>query len=1124
MNESKKLDIIRSMLHTLLGDPEKERKDDDDVGEEEEEGEGAPDGNNNPHHFAPRGDHRNVCNATEKEKKEKKNLKKKYVEKSKKVISFYRKYMNKSEQKELEKYANLYDIVLNNSFEQTERDSIDTYMYCNVFPMLKKTFDAFVIYVAKLNEHKNDESYKQVIKNFDPIALFSQYIIRLTDEDFSQSDKDDTLFEEELSGGFSAGGSFQKKGTLQLDKLIHDECFVTTGEVSTDGKKKDAEMTQVEKEINDFYSNYDLVAEENKLKRTQKRREILKSIYSKKNVLSAEEIALYNAYYEERIKVRGKKVLAGRRDSSLSLNFAATNSFGNVDAAPSAFNITLELEGPRGGGSGDISGGRSGDANEGRSGNAKPQKRPKEDPPGDDLPNVEDENLDELIKQLERRESSYFEKRVHFVLDKWVREEEGRRLIINQKDKIKPIFEEFKKKNYTITDKDIIPLLFFIDKKLFLNYTLVHQYNFNNFHYVFYLHSSFYCSDTNSITFEEVWSFLVSNLPLNFHLYKEDILLGLEKFYRKKKMIRNFQFTITFVRNFLLFLLMDMFLFLSPFAKRELRRQQVGPVGGSVLLGGSGLLGGLSLARNFYLHMDSLSPFYSSSEGPSSGAFSSTGESSPVEALRSACAPPSMHRHSTTQAVHSGDDPPEKDASQKTLTPFAHNEDGQMGPKHRECKPPTLHPEGCVKRNLLLHLLMLLWGINVKMDGLHEEVLISDELSTDMEGEAGEAIGAVDVVDADGQAPSTPSAAYQDAPAPEGGGKPLHRQTHQQISPRRKKDAHKCTCKSDGEMAKKGATHKSAKRVPPQKRSLSTDGGNKQYSSKKTTSVEDAIRKKKKINEEELKEEKNRKEKKRTHDMYTLRKKYKKKNYKKKLAILVHSIVKNIKPREKNYYNKLLEMLNGGAQKQVFWDLFLFPLEGYDQFTTEYNIGWALDGVDGTTAMSTGGHSTFRESASGGGNDNHLGDSLHGDHSFRSTDSFASPCGRHTLKGAGEADPSKMPFFPEDEIFPQVENFIQTYIKKGRKKRSSDGDPKMGEATMGDVTMEDATVEEVKSSASSKKSCSSSIRLLCSFRLYKKKFLNKFTTEHIYLLLLFVCYVNKTMDSFFLRRAGTKGK
>ncbi|EUD66464.1 hypothetical protein C922_03098 [Plasmodium inui San Antonio 1] len=1091
MNENKKLDIIRNMLHTLLGDSNKERKDDDDVEEEQ-----VPEGNNNPLHCDPRGDHRSVCKDTEKkerkEQREKNNLKKKYVEKSKEVISFYRNYMNKSEQKELEKYANLYDIVLNNAFEHTERDSIDTYMYCNVFPMLKKTFDAFVVYVAKLNEHKNDECYKQVIKNFDPILLFSQYIIRLTDEDFSQSDKENSLFEEELSGCFSAGGRFQKKGTIELDKLIHDEFFLTTGEVQTNGtdlghtdeKEKDAELTQVEKEINDFYNNYDLVAEENKLKRLQKRRDILKSIYSKKNVLSADEIASYNSYYEERIKVRGKKLLPGRRDSSLSLNLASTNSFGNVPVAANAFNITLDLE--------ESKGGRSSDANEGGKLPIQQQGHPNVDPPCDDDPHGVGENLDELIKELERRESSYFEKRIHFVLDKWVREEDGRRLIINQKDKIKLIFDEFKKKNYTITDKDIIPLLFFIDRRLFLNYTLVHQYNFNNFYYIFYLHSSFYCSDTNSITFEEVWSFLVSNLPLNFHLYKENILIGLEKFYRKKKMVQNFQFTITFVRNFLLFLLMDMFLLLSRFFKQELSHHPVGAVGRSGSVGGSESVGGISLAGNFYLHMDSLSPFFSSSsEGSSTEAFSST------------------QRDSSTQVIHRSVALPEEDPSKETLTPFAPRGDDQLGLTPSENKPQALHPQRYVKRNLILHLLMLLWGINIKMHELQEEVLISDELSTDMEGEA------PDAVDADGATVSKKP--YEDGLAPEGDGKPLHRLTYQRISPHRKKDAHECTCRSDGEMAKKGILNIISKRMAPKKRSLSTAGRNKQYSLKKT-SVEDAIRSKKKINEDELKEEKNRKEKKRTHDMYTLRKKYKKKNYKKKLSTLVHSIVKNIKPRKKNYYNKLLEMLNGGAKKQIFWHLFLFPLEGYDQFSTEYDdIGWTLDGVDGRKPMSTDGYATFRESAIRGGSNNHLGDSFHDDHSSGSTDSFAPPGGMHTLKGGG--DPSRIPFFPEDEIFPQVENFIQTYIKKRRKKRSSDGDHKMANTTMGDTTM-----RKVKSSASSKKSSSSSINLLCNFKLYKKKFLNKFTTEHIYLLLLFVCYVNKTMDSFFLRRASTKGK
>ncbi|KJP89019.1 hypothetical protein AK88_01311 [Plasmodium fragile] len=1095
MNENKKLEIIRSMLHTLLGDSEKERKDDDDVGEEE-----VADANNNPLHCAPRGDHRNVCNETEKEQKEKNKLKKKYVQKSKEVISFYRNYMNKSEQKELEKYANLYDIVLNNSFEHTERDSIDTYMYCNVFPMLKKTFDAFVVYVSKLNEHKNDESYTKVIKNFDPILLFSQYIIRLTDEDFSQSDKDNSLFEEELNGCFPTEEDFQKKTTLELDKLIHDECFVTAGGMHTnvtdlghtDGKKTDAELTQVEKEINDFYNNYDIVAQENKLKRWEKRRDILRSIYSNKNVLSAEEIALYNSYYEERIKVRGKKVLAGRRDSSLILNFATTNSFGNVAVTPNEFNITLDLEETRGG--------TRGDAKE-KGGEVQVKEKGHlnvANPPGDAHPDEVGDNLDELIKQLERRESSYFEKRIHFVLDKWVREEDGRRLIIKQKDKIKIIFDEFKKKNYTITDKDIIPLLFFIDKKLFLNYTLVHQYNFNNFHYIFYLHSSFYCSDTNSITFEELWTFLVSNLPLNSHLYKEDILIGLDKFYRKKKILRNFQFTITFVKNFLLFLLMDMFLFLSRFVKQELSHHPLGPLSRSC----SGSIGaGIALGSNFYLHMNSLSPFFSSSEGSS------------TEALASVCAPAcSMHGDNSTQVIYGGDVLPEKGASKETLPPFSPNEEEQLGPSQSENKSQTLHPEGYVKRNLLLHLLMLLWGINIKVDGLQEEVLISDELSTDMEGEAADETDAIDAMDADGAVGHDTSAKhYEDAHASGGGGKPLHRPPYEHIYPQRKKDAHECTCRSDGEVAKKGITNRIAKRVSPKKRSFSIDGRNKQYNLKKT-SVEDAIRNKKKINEDELEEEKKKKQKKRAHDMYTLQKIYKKKKYKKKLSILMHSIVKNIKPKKKNYYNKLLEMLNGGAKKQVFWDLFLFPLEGYEQFTTEYDIGWTLNGVDGTTAMSTDGCSTFRESASGGGSNKHLGDTCPDAHSFGSTDSSPHPCGMHILKGEG-GDPSKIPFFPEDEIFPQVENFIQTYIKKGRKKRSSDGDHKMGDTTM----------EEVKSSPSTNKSSSSSIRLLCNFRLYKKKFLNKFTTERIYLLLLFVCYVNKTMNSFFLRRAATKG-
>lgn len=61
---------------------------------------------------------------------------------------------------------------------------------------------------------------------------------------------------------------------------------------------------KIKNEIKDFYNTYDNLIEENKLKEQQKRKEIRKNIYEKKNILTHDEISLYENYYEENIKIK----------------------------------------------------------------------------------------------------------------------------------------------------------------------------------------------------------------------------------------------------------------------------------------------------------------------------------------------------------------------------------------------------------------------------------------------------------------------------------------------------------------------------------------------------------------------------------------------------------------------------------------------------------------------------------------------------------------------------------------------------------------------------------------------------------------------------------------------------
>ncbi|GAW82904.1 hypothetical protein, conserved [Plasmodium gonderi] len=1126
MNENKKLDIIRNMLHTLLVNPEKEKKDVDDNRKEDKE-------ETNSVRCDEEVEKLNACHDS-KEEKDWEILKKKYIKKSKDIIFFYRNYMNKSEQKELEKFSNLYDIILKNPFEYSERDSIDTYMYCTVFPMLKKTFDSFVLYIDKLVSHKNDNSYKNVIKKIDPILLFSQYIIRLSDEDFSQSnDSSITMFDENMSH-YSCTDieEINGKKILELNKMINDECcdvietLVTSSgnmcDIPTAREKMNGEMSEIEKEINNFYNKYDIIMEENRQKKRQKKNEILKSIYSKKNVLSEEEIALYDKYYEENINVKSKKLKNGNPNSSLSMNLCETNSFCSISVPPNAFNITFDLKerGTSTMGCVFINKWKNGIiiappiGGENNMNNPNICDRENTD--------VGCEHLDELIKELERKESSYFEKRIHFLLHKWVREEDGRRLIINQKSKIESLFNDFKKKNYTITDKDIISLIFFIDKNLYLNYSLVHQYNYNSFYYIFHMHSSFYCSDTNSITFEEFWNFLISNLPLNGHLYKEDIQIGLKKFYKKKQVVKNFQFTITFVKNFLLFLLMDMFLYVSHFAKKELNTHPIFPIHHSV----SEVE--IPFSTNFYLYIDSLSRFYSSSEATTTSIENSTLISNQV----SEHVPTEMNitiKHITPFEQKKGEEFSKKESEQICSKMYSQEEEKKNG-----------------KRNVLLYLLMLLWGINIKMNDFQDELFISDELSTDMETDGINEMDKTNERDANrrgrkriGGARTCDGMKQHEVSTCDGmkqhevstcdgmkqhevshkkknhnidiadvrnsremGNKLLQKEIDEEYYDIRKRKTGIGTCQSDGGSIKKRVIKKTFQGM----RSLSTNEGNTKYSLKKKKIMESTIKNKKKINVDELKREKKKKNEKYEDDFYLLRKRYKKKNYKTTILTLVHSIVKNIKPRKKNYYNKILEMMSNGTRQQVFFTLFSFLPGNNNQFNEQQDNVFTQH----PSASSTMGYiPTWTDeqylfgktvsdekitnrwlNSSKGGNDNRR---------------LSHPCNYHTMKGVVGYPP--LSIFTQTEIFPQVENFIQTYIKNKKKKKSSEHDSKAS----------DTKKDEIKLISSSKKSkqVTSSIRLLCNFKLYKKKFLNKFTTEHIYMLILFVCYVNTIMDSLF---------
>ncbi|SBS97488.1 conserved Plasmodium protein, unknown function [Plasmodium ovale curtisi] len=1137
MNEQKKLDIIRSMLNALLGDPEVEENTNND---------------------------------------NKNKLKKKYIDKSKKVISFYRNYMNKSEQKELEKFSNLYDIILNNSFEHSEKNNIDTYMYCNVFPILKKTFDSFVFYISNLIIHKNDYAYRNIIKNFNPILLFSQYIIRLNDDDddddFSLNDENNFLYipsdnysiedRREIIHNSDKLSSFNLSDGM--DTHLNYDCSFPLS-----NKKGQLVSTVLEKDISDFYNKYDTVEQENKLKEKQKTKEILKCIYDKKNVLSGEEISLYDAYYEENVKLKGKN-FRQKNCSSINLEESELDSFNGRSLIPSSFSISLDLK----------DGAKRVETPEMEVAVVDTRVDAVVDTQVDAVVDtqvdavvdtqvdavvdtqvdavgvvsnaankiVSNDDFEDVIQQLEKKESSYFEKKIYLLLNKWIREEDGRRFIINQKSKIEPLFNDFKKKNYTVTDKDIIPLLFFIDRNLYLNYSLVHQYNYNNFYYIYHLHSSFYCSDTNSITFEEVWDFLVSNLPLNNYLYKDDVLKGLKKLKKKKKIVQNFHFTITFIKNFLLFFLIDMFFFFSNFIKKDFNTNEI--TKSRQNKGCEQLI----LRNNFYLYISSLSPFFSSSSGESDSSCKGKDENASSPKMVN-----SIQDIYTKGTSHSEDD--------FSYIPIGNIELKGDNNRKENMDHSGITTNGGRKKCVLMYFLLLLWGVSIKLNINSDEFLISEELSTDMDEETNEGSSEKN------EQGTIKSEVEEGKHKGELNGKSnVHGGdvTKWERKKSRQPDENLCGKKKQGcKYMRQNCKYQSDSNVTPRRRStrvhenvrsLSLNPCGMEHSSNKKRMLKETIRSKKKIEVEELKKIRKRKEEKSLQDLYELRKRYKRKGYNEKLTNFVHSIVRNVKPKRKNYYERVISKFQEGPDSAFStilggegteWE----KMEARPSVQLCSNVGSNVGrSVGSSVGSNVGSHmdskvnsqmdnlneSTLSHAHGGRESKPEIGmdGKLRGEIAT-TCDTATNFCSRYNSTDATFGEHKSMPSdhmvrnsrqkahsanlrnLNENEIMLQIENFIKFYIKKKGKNKARTNAANEANVENADNSDEVGSVhgvagEEEKTTSSlkkKKKKKRSPILLLCDFKLYKKKFLNKFSTEHIYLLLFFVHYLNTIMDT-----------
>ncbi|SPJ12710.1 conserved Plasmodium protein, unknown function [Plasmodium sp. DRC-Itaito] len=1270
MNEKKKLDIIRNMLGELLGNKE--------------------DGNNKGN-----------------EKKDK--LKKRYIEKSKRVLHFYRNYMNVLEKEELDKFENFYNMVLNNSFDYSKKDNIDTYMYCNVYPILKRTFESFVSYLSNLLQHKDDDNYKKIINKFDPILLFSQYIIRLTDNDdgFSLNEMNNDMYICMSDTHETAKDhiNYNINSTIKKeDNYIEDEYYKMDekyNKLSTMKNKNNLGNNKIKNEIKDFYNSYDNLIEEKKLKEQQKRKEIMKNIYEKKNILSQDEISLYENYYEENIKI--KTSIRYRKkanlDSTSYIDIKNSNKWSNN--FPNTFNISLDLKES-------IESvicqnsilNRENKIDKKSSHNIEMKELKiindnisckhftnksyikKEDNVNlEEYNNIEKEdNIDNIIKLLESQENSYIEKRIYLLLNKWVKEENGRKFIIHNKSKIEPLFNEYKKKNYIVTDRDIIPLLFFIDKKLYLNYSLVHPYNYNYFYYIFHLNSSFYCADTNSITFEELWNFLVSNLPLNNYLYKEDILIGLEKYEKKKQLHKNYVFTVTFIKNFLLFILIDIFLMLSYIIKTHYYKyvfdyiyletnmldvektdqytsQDMKEADQDEKIktknknnnnndddnnddnnnddnnngdnnnnsnhndNNNNNNNNCNNNDNFFLYITtSFSSFLSSSssstsdisctpsityKGVENNGYVKNKEHIIKEYIKEqqdnndaifnhheviqrktecACDENGICNNTDGKILNTNH---QYEKNENNIKEYNIKEDDikEDDIKEDDIKEDNIKDdikEDDINKNIInenkevyflanqlngfVNFLLLLWGINITFDDInHEEFLITEELSTDTDDN----FINLDTNYSTNRLTTTTttnnnnnnnnnnkyhnnSNNYKDDDEKI----KIINQTNKKVKCKKRdirnnyssydtndeeseekmintwakktQNLYNKNYQSDSNMnisIKKYKKNTSKKKNKNEERAksliiISRKGNNKKKKNKKNNNkinknllYDNSHQQNKNIfddNKNYVKNEEYLNDENYIHDYkvyYEFKEMYKQKNYEHIINNFIHSIVKQLKPYKKNYYNKIIKMIKNNKLQNVFINIFgkqksnlqnknvqtykkLEELPECDEYKVKNNIN--------ENFVNNNYNNDNISSHINNYNDNNINNNLQDQKMKRSKDSSCNKQPHMNCVEENKSTPnSSFDIVTREKSISYIIYFTQTYIKKKTKKQVQD---------------KKISPINILKNEQKKNTFIDTILTLCNFKLYKKKFLNKFNSENIYILLFFVYYVNEQID------------
>ncbi|CDO66799.1 conserved Plasmodium protein, unknown function [Plasmodium reichenowi] len=1239
MNEKKKLDIIRNMLGELLGNKE---------------------------------DENNKGN----EKKDK--LKKKYIEKSKKVLHFYRNYMNVLDKEELDKFENFYNMVLNNSFDFSKKDNIDIYMYCNVYPILKRTFESFVSYLSNLLQHKDDDNYKKIINNFDPILLFSQYIIRLTDDDddvdvdgFSLNEMDNNMkicmkntHETEKNYiNYNMYSTIKKEEHyLQDGYYKNDEKYIKC----TTMKNKDIlGNNKIKNEIKDFYNTYDNLIEENKIKEQQKRKEIRKNIYEKKNILSQDEISLYENYYEENIKI--KTSIRYRKKTNLNstsyIDINNSNKWSNH--FPNTFNISLDLKESiesvicqdgiiNTENKIHIKSSHNIEMKELKNNNDNISCKnftnnsyiKKEDDVNleEYKNNEKEDNFDNIIKLIESQENSYIEKRIYLLLNKWVKEENGRKFILHNKSKIEPLFNEYKKKNYIVTDRDIIPLLFFIDKKLHLNYSLVHPYNYNYFYYIFHLNSSFYCADTNSITFEELWNFLVSNLPLNNYLYKEDIIIGLEKYEKKKQLHKNYLFTVTFIKNFLLFILIDIFFMLSyiikthyykcifdyiylekkmhdvektdHYVKQDMKETDIDEEiktknkknkknnndnnndnsnnddnsndnssnddnnnddnnnddnnndDNNNDNNNNDNNNNDNNNDNFFLYINtSFSSFLSSSSSASSTSnisstttitYKGVENNGYVKNKEHIIKEPIQEKQDNNDAIFNHHQVFQKDTECACdENSIWNNTESKILNTNCQCEKNENNIKDIKKKdninesniredkkeesflsnelNAFINFLLLLWGINISFDHInHEEFLITEELSSDMDDN----FINVDTNYSTNKCTTTNynnnSNNYKDddeklksinqtnkkVKCKKGDIRNNYSSFDTNDEDKEEKITNTWKIKTQNLYNKNYQSEsnmnisikKYKKNIPPKKKKkneertksliiinrnkINNHNNNNNNNNKinKNLLYDNTDQQNKNTfddNKNYVKNQEYLNDEHYIHDYkgyYEFKEMYQQKNYKHIINYFIHSIVKQLKPYKKNYYNKIIKMIKNNKLQNVFINIFRKQTSYLQNKNVEtYKKLEELPKCDENKIKNNINENSVNNNYNNY-NDNNINNYLQ-DHKINKSNN--SSCNKQTHMNCVEENNMT------EKSISYIIYFTETYIKKKTKKKVQD--KKM------------SSINFLKNQQK-KNTFIDSILTLCNFKLYKKKFLNKFNSENIYILLFFVYYVNKQID------------